>query len=151
MKRIFGGLLLLLFSLNTMAFKCYITLIKSDCWKDYNLEVEFRDELTDREVVHAFKLAKGEMWARKKFECHTKQGIRYKATFEPYIWQEQEGKSYPSKRIWFLPATEEKGVAAWNMPICFPNNFASVPMLPNVNKHCNCSSVKAQIPAIPDH
>ncbi len=149
MKKVLIFIVFALISTSGLAFKCYITMMKSACWKDYNLHVNIKDAVTHKKIIATINLNKGELWKRKPFVCNPKQGLIYDVTYDPYIWESQKDKIYHTKRIWFLPAKIKPGVTAWNVPICFPKAFSDVPILPNVDKSCNCESVKTDIPPIP--
>ncbi len=140
---------LVLFVNQSFAFKCYITAMKSKCWQKHNVTIKVVDNVTGNQVINQLTIAKDKLWVRKEFDCQPKQGLVYTAQFEPYIWHDDEGKVYNVKRIWFLPEKVEKKISAWNIPICFPNNFSEVPILPDVDKYCNCESTAKEIPPIP--
>ena len=94
-------------------------------------------------------MQKNKLWVRKEFDCQAKQGLIYSAQFDPYIWKDDKNKVYSANRIWFLPNKVEKNIAAWNIPTCFPNNFSDVPILPHVDKYCDCKSTQENIPDLP--
>lgn len=124
--------------------------MKSDCWKDYTVNISVTNNNTHKPVFKNISLKKGELWSRHEFECNAREGLVYKATFSPAIWKDDAGHVYSAKRIWFMPMEVEKNVGAWNIPLCFPVHFSGVPMPLNVNKACDCKSVAKTIPEIPE-
>ena len=129
------------------AFKCYITLMKSSCWDKHNVVINVKDNLSGKKVVKELKFNAGDpLWLRTTFKCHAKQGLIFSAQFTPVIWENDKGKTYYTKRIWFLPKTVQKGVQFWNIPVCYPTNFAEVPTLPSSSEVCTCDDVKSKIP-----
>lgn len=147
MKRLVLFMLVALFSVQTYAFKCYVTVVKDNCWIDYNVTVQIFDDVSKKQVVPEVLIPKGKQWKRNSFECQAKQGLYYQATFTPVIWSGQKPQTYSSKRIWYLPEKIDKETeVAWNIPICYGNDFSSVPLPPAVSGNCQCDFSK--VPAI---
>lgn len=140
---------LLTMSSSCMAFKCYLTLMKSKCWNKHNVTFNVIDNDTDKTILENMKLDQNTLWIRKEFNCTFGQGLITKATFSPYVWESDKNKEYRTKRIWFLPLKKKKKSIALNIPICFPNHFSDVPMLPNVDTLCDCESTSQEVPPLP--
>lgn len=134
---------------NTHAFQCYITVMKGNCWKNFNVKIDVIDDETQQHVVPTIDLNKETMWQRKPFECQPRQAFNYLASYTPPIWQDNQGKQYPSKRIWYMPEKIKPKVGAWEIPLCFPTDFSSVPLPPNADDLCTCDKVRQSIPPLP--
>lgn len=127
----------LAFSAQLFAFPCFFTLAKDSCWTNYDVTVIVMDANTNKEVV-TVEIPKGKSWARQSFTCSPAQRFFYKATYQPVFWQSEIGKVYMSTRYWSMPATIDKGDTAWNIPVCFPADFAAVPLPPDAVGNCQC-------------
>jgi len=90
---------------------------------------------------------KGKSWTREPFTCQPEQKLMYQVTFKPTIWQGQEDKKYMALRYWFLPAVIKPDESAWELKICYPADFAEVPLPATANANCHCDFTS--IPAIP--
>ncbi|WP_231861894.1 hypothetical protein [Legionella hackeliae] len=145
MKSLFSvsGLLL---STSSFAFPCFLTLVKDTCWTNYDVQVVVIDANTNDKVV-TVKAPKGKAWGRESFNCSPAQRFFYQATYQPVFWQSEVGKVYSSTRYWTLPAAVGPGDTAWNIPICFPSNFASVPFPPDAQGNCKCDW--SEVPPLP--
>ena len=143
------GLLIYFFSSSIYAFSCYLTIMKSSCWQDFDVTITATDQVSHKQVIKAQDLKKNNLWTRTKFECSPRQGLVFQASFTPAIWQGTGNKMYQPKRVWFLPSDIEKGITSWNIPICYPSAFIGVPLPPNAKSLCTCENVKKDIPAIP--
>ena len=60
----------LLFNAPVMAFKCYITLMKSKCWNKHNVTLKVIDNLTEKTIFQDIALNKNTLWTRKEFQCN---------------------------------------------------------------------------------
>lgn len=130
---------------SVVAFPCHVTLIKDSCWKDYEVTVDIIDSGKDTQLTSVV-VPKNELWARVKFECEPKQSFLFVSKFAPAFWTTDEGKVYNAKRYWSLPESILPNVTAWNMNICYPDDFSEVPLPPNANNACACST--KGIPAV---
>ena len=128
------------------AFPCYITLIKDSCWAPYDVSMDVIDVSTEK-VVATMSMPKGTSWDRKEMVCQPKQTVKLQATFNPAFWAQDQGKNYYGKRFWSFPEEIKKGDAAWNMELCFAQDFDSVPLPPGASGQCVCE--KTGIPVIP--
>lgn len=126
------------------AFQCYLTLFKDHCWKDYSVSVDVVDSATEKKVT-TLTIPANELWKRVSFNCSAKQSFIFLSKFSPAFWSQDEGKVYNPKRYWSLPEAENEAVA-WNMNVCFPADFAQVPIPPEANNKCGCD--KSMAPAI---
>ena len=128
------------------AFTCFLTLVKNSCWVDYNVNVDVTDASTSKSILTGTVL-KGKLWSRTKFACEAGQAFNYTATFSPIIWESDKGKHYPGKSTWSLPAEIKKGDTAWNITVCYPEEFSEVPYpITNVTK-CVCNN--QNLPPVP--
>lgn len=137
MSRLLKILLGLCLVAQAHAFPCYITMVKSNCWANYNVNVDVVDVLTDK-VIASMSMPVGTTWDRKEIVCQPQQSVQLKATFSPVIWEKDEGKIYFGKRTWSFPAEIKKGSTAWNMGICFSGDFAETSIPPDALGPCQC-------------
>jgi hypothetical protein len=137
MLRLVVSLCCAIVSLQLFAFNCYFTLVKDSCWTNYSVKVEAIDAEKNKILVSA-EVPKGQSWGRQNFTCRPAQKLMFQATFEPSFWQSEKGKVYRAVRYWILPNEEEKGDVAWEVPVCFPTAFASVPFPPDATGNCQC-------------
>ena len=123
----------------SFAFQCYLTVAKDPCWSDYNVTVKVYDYASKKKIVPDLLLPKGKQWVREAFQCQPKQGFYYQATYSPNIWNDKQASVFTSKRIWYLPEKiNPKKEVAWNIPICYQTDFASVPLPPRAKGNCRC-------------
>ena len=133
----------------SFAFTCYLTVMKSPCWKDFNINIHAKDQANNKQLVKAQALDKNKFWNRVKFDCNPKQALIFYAKFNPTIWEDAKDKSYFGKHMWYLPYAVDPEISAWNIPICYPVDFTDVPIPPSGNGNCNCDEVAKNIPPIP--
>ncbi len=119
------------------SFDCYYTLAKDSCWTNYNVSVNVIDGTTSTNLVTVNAPA-GTAWVRQKFSCQPTQKLMYIAQFTPVFWQADIGKTYSATRYWFMPEAINSGDSAWNIPVCFPADFALVPLPPDAKGDCKC-------------
>ena len=136
----------LLWMSSVQAFPCFVTLMKDRCWANYEVTVGIWDTVHDK-LLTSVVVPKGKAWARAQFVCEAKEELRFVAQFSPSIWQNDSGHEYSSSHNWFLPMSIEHHATAWNVPVCYPKDFADVPMPPGDLSNCGCS--EEGIPAIP--
>lgn len=127
------------------AFPCYITMVKDNCWLNYNVNVDIVDVSTEK-VVATMTIPEGKPWDRKEIACQPKQTVKLKATYSPAFWAKEAGKFYYGKREWSFPEEIKKGDAAWNMILCFASDIEEVSLPPEVSGPCVCDM--KDIPAI---
>lgn len=130
----------------SFAFPCYFTLVKDSCWTNYEVTVQVIDTDTQRQILTA-TIPKGKSWLRQPFSCQPAQKINYTATFKPVIWEHEADKVYSAKRYWMLPDAIRPDQSAWEVSVCFPAAFSTVPYPPDASGNCVCDF--ASIPAIP--
>lgn len=138
---------LTLISYQSFAFQCYFTPMKGSCWKDYTVTIKVLDNGTQKPLMDPVVIEKGKFWKRVKFDCKPSQGLLFEANYKPLIWKTNKQKAYKALRIWFLPNTIKKGIKAWNVPLCFPKQFAQVPTPITATDNCTCT-IKKDIPPI---
>ncbi len=134
------------FSLQLYAFPCFITLVKDDCWTNYDLTVDVKNASTGKVVVSII-VPQGQSWTRQSFACQPKDRLSLEAAFTPIIWASDAGVKYAAKHDRILPDAITAGDTAWNINICYSDEFNNVPVPPESNGHCKCSL--ENIPAIP--
>ena len=143
--RLLVFLLGMLVSMLATAFPCYITLVKDNCWKDYDVSVDVKDA-SNNKVLKTIVIAAGEAWARGQWACEPKQRLLFLAKFTPAFWKDDEGKIYSAKHYWSLPEAVTEGTTIWNIPVCYPTDFSGVPLPPDASGACQCDMTK--IPAL---
>ncbi|KTD82868.1 hypothetical protein [Legionella waltersii] len=137
----------LLLSAKTWSIPCYYTLAKDSCWTNYNVTVNVIDDASSTTVL-TLSIPKGQTWARGSFECKPAQGLRYVAQFTPVFWQSDVGKTYVSTRTWYMPGKVNTGDKAWTIPICYPADFAQVPLPPTADSSCKCDFTNIPEPTL---
>jgi hypothetical protein len=131
------SLLLLSLAAQAYSFPCYITIIKDNCWTNYDVTVQVDDVMVDKPIT-SIVIPSGEAWTRYEFSCQEKQTLQFTAAFSPVIWDKDEDRKYKSKRFWSYPEIIRQGDTAWNMTVCYPQDFAEIPMPPDVSGACTC-------------
>jgi hypothetical protein len=118
-------------------FTCYYTVAKDSCWLKYNVSVDVIDGVTSKTLL-TVNLPPGIPWVRERFECSAEQNLIYIAKFSPVFWKNEENKTYRGYRNWSLPGTIHPGDTAWTISICYPSDFAQVPLPPDAGNNCKC-------------
>jgi hypothetical protein len=134
-----------LFAVNAMAFPCFITMIKGKCWKNYSVKIDVLDSV-DNSVLMSIDVPKEKSWERLYFDAKPKQRFILQATYSPSFWATEKDVKYHAKRYWALPEKLKTGIIAWNVDVCFPDDFSGVPMPPDAGQDCSCD--KKDIPAV---
>lgn len=119
------------------SFPCYYTLAKDNCWLKYDVSVDVIDASTEKKIFN-INIPAGTPWVTKTFECTVAQSLIYIAKFSPIIWESDKGKTFRGMRNWFLPGVINPGDTAWTIPVCFPKDFAEVPLPPTAGSNCAC-------------
>lgn len=119
------------------SFLCYYTLAKDSCWTKYNVSVDIIDALKEKKIT-TINIPAGTSWTQETFECTPAQSLIYIAQFNPVFWESDKGKSYKGLRNWSLPAAINPTDRAWTIPVCFPADFAEVPLPPGADSQCKC-------------
>ena len=134
------GILLstLLFSQQTFAVTCYLTMVKGECWKSYDLTVDISDADTGK-AIKTVLVPEGQAWIRQEFDCKPGNTIALAAKFSPVFWERDDDKTFQGQRYWKLPDVIKPGETGWNVTVCFPAQFADVPAPPAGNSHCHCN------------
>lgn len=128
------------------AFPCFITMVKDNCWTNYNLNVVVTNPTTGKTVT-TVSVPQGTAWARQQFNCQPADVLAFTATFDPVFWQNDVGKTYAAQHEWTLPKNITKGETAWNITVCYPAEFSEVPMPPEAGSNCVCNT--KDIPPVP--
>jgi hypothetical protein len=131
------GLFLGVFVSPLYAFQCYFTLAKDNCWLNYTVNVQVIDAATQKPIA-SIVVPKGKPWGRVAFTCEASQKLMYQATFTPIFWKSDEGKQFYAQKYWTLPDVANPKDTAWEIPVCFPSAFASVPFPPDAIAACAC-------------
>lgn len=133
------------FSAFTYAIPCFFTVAKDSCWTNYNVTVSLFDAGSNK-LVGSILIPKGKSWARVQSNCSPGTTLRVQAQFNPIFWQGDENKIYAAQNYQILPSQIAKGETAWNITLCFPQQFAEVPFPPEGTANCQC--VMQDIPAV---
>ena len=128
------------------SFSCFYTLAKDSCWTDYDVSTSVIDSLTGGTLFTVTR-PKGQHWIRRAFECNPNEKLMFSASFSPEIWEKDKGKTYKAKNFWFLPDKINPGDSAWEVSVCYPAQFADVPLPPKATSDCQCDF--SSIPVIP--
>lgn len=119
--------------------ECYLTVVKNDCWKTYNVDVTLTD-LASKEKIVSLRAPSGKLWSRDKFTCTLGKVLEYSATYSPVFWQTDQGKVFYSNKYWTLPESLAENQAALNITICFPEQFVGTPIPPDATAKCKCDT-----------
>ncbi len=125
------------------AFQCFLTLVKDSCWTNYNVNVVITNASTGKAITDV-NVYLGKSWNRVQFECQPGETLSFSASFTPVFWQSDQGKVYPGFHDWTLPLKPAKGETAWNITLCYPEQFSEVPLPPTAGNSCKCN--KEDIP-----
>ncbi len=139
-------LILIFFWHQSLAVNCYITFMKGDCWKNYDVTITAFHG-TEQTEIASVELKKDKLWKRVQFSCAEKDAIDFKATFTPAIWKNTKASTYHSKSFIYTPAELNKDTTAWEIPICFATGFSGAPIPPTAIDTCGCN-IQNEIPAI---
>jgi hypothetical protein len=137
LKKLLGLYSLPTFLTLAHAVPCVFTVIKSDCWGDYKVQVT----LSDRNAnvpLHTFDLQKNDYFQRIQMDCRPSQVIAAQAQFSPPIFNGDTGKMYNANVFWMIPVVTTEPGAGWSYNICFSKDFANVPFPLGVTGNCDC-------------
>jgi len=129
------------FSIQAWAFPCFVTLVKDSCWLNYNVTMSIVNATTGK-LITSIIVPEGQSWTRASFACQPRDTMSFSAIFTPVFWETDKGKIYPGQHDWQLPQTINAGETAWNINVCYPAEFAEVPMPPEANNQCKCDMAK---------
>ncbi|HBB53480.1 MAG TPA: hypothetical protein DCZ80_06225 [Legionellales bacterium] len=127
------------------AVECYVTFVKGQCWKDYQVHLKLIDMRTHQNQLE-IDLPAGDMWVREKFECQPGQIFNKTVSFSPAIWEGDDKKDFSSLAKISLPSSPPQEGAIWSIDVCIPGDFAKVPSPPGDVTNCGCD--KSNIPDI---
>lgn len=119
------------------AFTCHFTVVKDSCWTPYDVKVTAADT-KDKKVLTTALIPAKKSWARTTFDCSPGQKLEYLANFSPAFWDSEAGKIYRAKQYQSLNAKIDPTDVAWDLKVCFPQDFAEVPFPPQGHKNCKC-------------
>ena len=136
---------ILLVSSKLWAVQCYFTVAKGGCWKDYNVDVVLVNT-AKQENVQTIHIPKGQLYTRVNVECQSKDVFSAFAQFSPAVFEEEANNKYPGVRFWAMPLTAPKPGVVWEIDICYPLQFAKLPMPKTDNSDCKCDF--SSIPAL---
>lgn len=136
----------ILFSTQSFAFPCIVTLVKDRCWSKYEVTIDVKDAEKNQSMV-LLTVPKGKSWVRGNFTCEPNQKLSYSATFTPAIGKSTTGHVYQTQSILALPAAPKAGEQAWVIPVCYPAQFAEVPLPLTAELNCGCDF--DSVPSIP--
>lgn len=136
-QRIFIGILSVLCFSSSWGMTCYYTLVKDNCWTQYNVRVEVTDAVTFKALT-TVAVPAGTSWTREAFSCTPGQKLFYKARFSPPIWESDKDKVYSAITYWSLPSEIKSGETAWNISVCYPASFSDIPLPPDAAGNCRC-------------
>ncbi len=137
----------MLITQGALAFPCFITIIKDNCWTHYTVTIDVLDADTQATLT-TIVVPKGESWSRGRFDGQPKQHLMVRAKFKPIFWKASVNKIYYAKHYWLLPDAGEGKTTAFNINICYPKSFSSVPLPPEANSKCICS--EQNLPRVSD-
>ena len=121
----------------TFAAECVITLVKAECWKGYQLDLNITK--SDGMVLGNISIAKDKSWGRTSFPCNSGDVLASNISFDPPLWQNEAGKRYSSGRFWSLPSNDDGKDNIYAIQMCFPKDFAKLPVSPNTGIECDCN------------
>ena len=137
LKITLSAFVLAMTSVSSYALSCVVTLVKDNCWLDYDVTIDIQDSRKKVSLSKAL-IPKGKNWNRVSFECEPTQVLSATAMFSPAIWEKDKDKVYNAVRFWTLPGLPPEKEALWSINICFPGQFESVPS-PLQTQNCGCS------------
>jgi hypothetical protein len=127
----------LLLSMKTFASTCYMTLMKDNCWTNYDVTVTVTDASSNK-LLTTINAPTANSWGRQKFDCQPGESLAFSAVFSPVFWQKDEGKHYVGSRTMRLPETMKEGHTAWTFSVCYSAAFSEVPLPPEAKGNCVC-------------
>lgn len=130
-------LISMLFAANAHAVKCYMTMVKASCWKDYDLTVTIKNAETG-DKLGDITVYEGDMWKRGTFSCKEGQTLELSAKFSPVFWSGDSDREFKAMRFWLLPKKAGENAIGWNLTVCYPEWFADVPTPPKATASCAC-------------
>lgn len=142
MKRVTAISLLVLGSNLAVAAdtSCMVHVVKNTCWDKYSVNVEIMRSRT-QQLVSKGTVEKGKSQTDITFTCPLGEPIGMRSTFSPAFWEGTENKMYMTKRIWDIPLHMPEKSQRWEIAVCFPNDFQSVPIPPVIGTDCKCPAV----------
>lgn len=125
------------FSLQIQAFPCFLTMVKDNCWTNYDVTVAVTNAATGK-LITTIVVPKGQSWTRQSFACQPADTLSLSAMFTPVFWENDKGKTYPAQHNWTFPQAIAPGDTAWNINVCYSAEFSEVPLPPDAAGNCKC-------------
>jgi hypothetical protein len=120
------------------AVSCYVTVVKGSCWVEkFSVTVKVVDVVSKQELSKV-TIPAGKSWERASFACNPGQQLQYLANYSPKIWDGDVEKIFESKRFTTLPLELKPTDLAWNIPICFSDDFKEVTNILTGDGKCGC-------------
>ncbi len=133
----------LIFHCPSWSFTCNLTAMKSNCWSNsiYTVTIDVMDSgaATPKKLA-TLTIPNTDNVAKQSFTCQPSQILTYRVRFDPPVWTKDKGKAYLSKSSKSLPAIINPGEVAWDISVCFANDFAGVPGSLLATGTCQCIS-----------
>ena len=146
MKNVVVFIATLLLTGKALAFDCYFTVAKDNCWSNYQITASVSDAQS-HQTLTSLTVPQGQSYGRQLFNCQPGQTLMFTASFSPAIWEGENNKQYNGEQFWVLPAKINAKQSAWEVPVCFSKDFADVPYPQGATSNCACDF--KSIPAIP--
>jgi hypothetical protein len=128
----------IVFISKSYALDCYMTIVKSYAWQNYNLTVAVNNAENGTKLGEV-TVPQGKLWNREKFTCSLGVTLALEARFSPEIWSGDKDKVFNAIRMWKLPKNPSNPNAlGWNLTVCYPKSFSDVPTPPQGNGEFEC-------------
>lgn len=127
----------ILSTVQASSFQCAVELVKATCWKDYDVSVHVVSS-TWPNIENKLTIPKGKMMAKREFSCRAMDSVSANASFSPAIWENAGNEKYRQKKRWFVPNDLPAGSDTFLIEICFPRDFAGVPLPLGDARNCGC-------------
>lgn len=119
-------------------YPCVVRLIKTACWKGYQISVQPIDAETEKAMGDPIVLDKNTYQINAPMVCHPNQSISFKASISPPVWA-NSNTVYLSRNFWRTPRALPPKATQWIVSLCFRRDFSSVPLPPSVKAACQCN------------
>ena len=119
-------------------FPCYVQLVKTNCWKDFEITVQPIDVISQQKTGEPIILGKEVFEKVVPVACKPGQPISFTGAFSPPTWEGTENKHYVARHFWMPPDSLPKNADKWVISVCFAEDFTSVPLPPSATSVCEC-------------
>lgn len=120
-------------------------MVKDRCWEKYTITIDVAKSNKEQPIMTMI-IPQGQSWVRQPFACEPAESITLHASFSPFFWEKDEGKKFSGLHDWRLPEKIKENETAWNITVCYPGDFAAVPIPPEAGNQCGC--VRDNIPPV---